>query len=225
MRIKSFIAAATIAAFSTATMVGCTTNPYTGERQASKGATLGIIGGAVGAVIGAAVAKTPEERKKAALIGAGIGGVAGGSVGIYMDQQEAELRQQLEGTGVSVSREGDQIVLNMPGNVTFATDSSDVAPSFFDVLDSVVIVLDKYDSTLVNVDGHTDSTGSEEYNQKLSERRAASVAEYLLNSGIAVERLAAQGYGESRPIASNATPEGRSQNRRVEISLDPIEKQ
>lgn len=219
---KSALALAVV--FGAATLVGCTTNPYTGERQASKGATFGVLGSAIGAVIGASVGKTPEERKQAALIGAGIGGVAGGSVGVYMDQQEAELRDELAGTGVSVSREGDQIVLNMPGNVTFATDESDVAPSFHSVLNSVVSVLNKYESTLVNVEGHTDSTGSEAYNQKLSERRAASVAEYLYNGGIAVERLAARGLGESRPIASNATPEGRAQNRRVEISLDPIER-
>lgn len=209
-------------AFALTTMTACTTNPYTGERQASKGAVFGGIGAVTGAIIGAATGSTPEQRKRNAMIGAGIGGIAAGGVGVYMDRQEAELRDQLQGTGVSVSRNGDEIILNMPGNVTFGFDSDRVESRFLPVLDSVILVVNKYENTIVTVEGHTDSVGSREYNQGLSERRAASVATYMNNGGVVVERLAAIGFGPDRPVATNATPEGREQNRRVEIRLDPI---
>ena len=139
-----------------------------------------------------------------------------------MDRQEAELRAELEGTGVRVARIGDNVTLVMPGNVTFATDSSDLSPAFFDVLNSVGKVLAKYDQTIVEVAGHTDSTGSESYNQSLSEQRAASVANYLKGQGVSEQRVMAIGMGELRPIADNSTSDGRQANRRVEITMVPL---
>ena len=196
----------------------CTTqNPYTGEQQVSKTAVGTGVGAATGAVIGAIAG-----GGKGAAIGAGVGAVAGGGVGVYMDNQESILRQRLQGTGVSVTRYGDSIVLNMPGNVTFQTDSADLRPEFFEVLNSVAIVLQKYHQTAIEVTGHTDSTGSDQYNYELSQRRATTVAHYLQAQAIAAQRFSTQGLGKSRPIADNATPEGRSQNRRVEIRLIPV---
>lgn len=199
-------------------LIGCTTiNPYTEEQQTSKAAKGAGIGAVSGAVVGALV-----DGKKGALKGAVAGAAVGGGVGYYMDVQEAKLRQQLRGTGVSVTRVGDTIVLNMPGNVTFRTDSSDINAGFYEVLDSVVIVLKEYDTTLIDVAGHTDSVGAAAYNQTLSENRAQSVAAYFRTRGIDPQRLRVYGYGESSPIASNSTPEGRAQNRRVEITLSAM---
>ncbi|MCY1296135.1 putative lipoprotein YiaD [compost metagenome] len=155
-------------------------------------------------------------------MGAAIGGLGGGLIGNYMDSQEAELRAQLQGTGVSVTRAGDRIILNMPSNITFATDRDQVIPAFYDTLNSVAIVLRKFNKTMIDVDGHTDATGSASYNQGLSERRAASVANYLAGQGVDQRCMSAMGYGKERPIASNATESGRAQNRRVEISIAPI---
>jgi outer membrane protein OmpA-like peptidoglycan-associated protein len=175
----------------------CTTNPYTGQKQTSKTAW-------------------------GTAIGAGVGAIAGGGVGLYMDKQEAKLRQQLQNTGVSVSRQGDRIELVMPSNITFDTNSSSIKPTFYDVLHSVGLVLKEYNKTLINITGHTDNTGSDQYNQDLSRRRAQSVAQYLTSQGIDPTRVAAQGMGESRPIASNETPQGRQQNRRVQVDLAPL---
>jgi outer membrane protein OmpA-like peptidoglycan-associated protein len=200
-------------------LAGCqTTNPYTGEQEmskASKGAALGALGGALaGVLIG--------DNRKGALIGAGVGALAGAAVGNYMDQQEDQLRARLRGTGVSVTRQGDQLVLNMPGNVTFATDSADISSRFYPVLDSVALVLKEYSQTYVDVMGHTDSTGSADHNQRLSERRAGSVAQYLNSQGVQGQRIVARGMGKNYPIASNETPDGRQRNRRVEIVLTPV---
>jgi outer membrane protein OmpA-like peptidoglycan-associated protein len=207
---------------------GCmTTDPYTGERKVSKttvGAGIGALGGAAaGAAIGAASGGHRGRRAATgAAIGAGVGAATGGGIGYYMDQQEAKLRQRLERTGVSVTRSGDNIILNMPGNITFRTDSSDISSGFYDVLNSVALVLNEFDRTYVDVQGHTDSTGSDSYNQTLSERRARSVADYLTAQRVASHRLGVQGFGESRPIASNDTEAGRAQNRRVEIQIAPV---
>jgi outer membrane protein OmpA-like peptidoglycan-associated protein len=166
----------------------------------------------------------PDSRahRKNALIAAGVGALAGGAVGQYMDRQEAKLRDELKGTGVSVTRNGNNITLNMPGNITFKTDSADLRPDFFDVLNSVALVLKEYDKTILEVAGHTDSTGSEQYNQTLSERRAGAVAQYLTSQGVNPQRIITVGAGKDHPIASNDTPEGRQANRRVELSLEPI---
>lgn len=199
---------------------GCTTNPYTGEQQVSKTAIGAVLGAAAGAGIGALANK--RDRAKGALIGAGIGGLAGGAVGAYMDVQEAKLREQLAGTGVSVTRVGDEIVLNMPGNLTFDTDSSAIKPAFYGVLNSVGLVVKEYEKTIIEVTGHTDSTGSAEYNQTLSEQRAGSVGSYIQGQGIMAQRVLTQGFGQNMPIADNGTAAGREQNRRVELRLVPL---
>ncbi len=200
------------------------TDPLTGKPQVNNTAAGAGIGAITGAVAGLLIAKNKSggDQRKAALIGAGVGALVGGGVGNYMDQQEAELRSQLQASGVSVSRAGDQIILNLPSNITFATDQDQLNGGFLPVLDSVAIVLNKYPRTLLDIDGHTDDQGSEQYNQALSERRAISVAQYLGSRGIDQRRLLVVGFGETRPIASNATPEGRAQNRRVEIRISPI---
>jgi outer membrane protein OmpA-like peptidoglycan-associated protein len=156
------------------------------------------------------------------LAAAGVGAIAGGGVGYYMDSQEAKLRKQLRGTGVSVVREGDDISLVMPGNITFDTDSGNLQSSFYDVLNSVAIVLEEFDKTIIAVSGHTDSTGPRDYNQQLSEKRASSVASYLKSRNIVDARFEVVGFGEDYPIADNSTAEGRAQNRRVELTLIPI---
>ena len=215
-RVALMTAAAVLAA-------GCQTlDPYTGEQKTSSATKGAAIGAATGAALGLLTGDDSKERRKRALIGAGVGAIAGGAVGSYMDQQEMKLRQQLEGTGVSVTRVGDEIVLNMPGNVTFQTNSSDLNPQFFGVLDSVALVLKEYDKTVIQVVGHTDSTGSAEYNQALSERRASTVATYINTRGIDQQRILAFGRGLTQPIADNSTAEGRAMNRRVELTLSPI---
>lgn len=224
MQLKVLARAGILAATAAAVLLaGCySTNPYSGERQVSKTAKGAGIGAAAGAVAGILSGDDSRERRKRALIGAGVGALAGGSVGQYMDRQEARLRAELEGTGVSVTRVGNNITLNMPGNITFETSSADLRPEFFGVLNSVEKVLKEYNQTLIEVAGHTDSTGSAEYNQKLSERRASTVAQYLQSRGIDPQRIMTVGAGMTRPIASNDTPEGRQQNRRVELTLEPI---
>ena len=204
-------------------ITGCETlDPYTREEKTSQATKGALIGAGIGAVVGLISGDDAVERRQHALIGAGVGALAGGAVGAYQDRQEAALRAELEGTGVSVTRIGDNITLNMPGNITFATDSSDLSPAFFDVLNSVGKVLNEFDKTVVEVAGHTDSTGSDAYNQGLSERRASSVANYLRGRGIINDRLITVGMGESRPIADNGSPEGRQANRRVEITMVPL---
>jgi outer membrane protein OmpA-like peptidoglycan-associated protein len=201
----------------------CTTlDPYTREEQTSRAQRNALIGAAAGAVAGLITGDSSMERKKRALVGAGIGALAGGGVGAYMDRQEARLRAELDRTGVSVTRIGDNITLNMPGNVTFATDSADLNAGFYDVLNSVSLVIDEFEQTVVEVAGHTDSTGSNEYNQQLSQRRASSVASYLATRGVLRDRMIEVGMGEERPIADNATAAGRQANRRVELTLVPL---
>ena len=198
---------------------GCTTlDPYTDEEKVSN-TTKGAV---IGAAAAAATAAIISGERKAVLISAGIGLLVGAAIGNYMDRQEAALRERLRASGVSVTRYEDTIVLNMPGNVTFATDSSDVTSDFYPVLDSVSEVLSEFDQTYVDVVGHTDSTGAADYNQRLSERRADSVAGYLESREVLAARLVVSGAGERRPMADNATPDGRALNRRVEIVLTPV---
>jgi len=197
-------------------LAACTTsNPYTGEAQVSRTAGGAALGAGLGLLAGG------DDRRNA-LIGAGIGALAGGAIGSYVDNQEAELRAQLQGTGVSVTRFGNNIVLNMPSNITFPVDQSDIQPAFFATLNSVSIVLRKYNQTLIDVYGFTDSTGSPQYNLGLSQRRAQSVASYLSAQGVDPRRMYVVGFGQERPIASNATEAGRAQNRRVEITIVPL---
>jgi outer membrane protein OmpA-like peptidoglycan-associated protein len=200
-------------------LAACTTDPYTGEPKVANTATGAALGAAAGAGIG--LLAGGNDRRNA-LVGAGIGLLAGGAIGAYMDKQEAELRAQLAGTGVSVTRRGDNLVLNMPSNITFATDQAQIDPSFYPTLNAVAIVLSKYNKTLIDVYGYTDSTGSANYNLGLSQRRAQSVSGYLTSQGINPRRMYVTGFGQEQPIASNATAEGRAQNRRVEIQITPL---
>ena len=205
------------------TVTACqTTDAYTGEKKVNKTSKGAGIGAIAGAVLGAATGDNSKERRKRALIGAGVGALAGAGVGAYMDKQEAKLRAQLQGTGVSVTRSGDDLILNMPGNITFKTASADLNSGFFQVLDSVALVLKEFDKTLIDVEGHTDSDGDNAYNQTLSQQRANSVGGYLQSHGVNSQRVVAIGAGEERPIASNSTPQGKQQNRRVELKLQPI---
>ena len=217
---QKFILALTVM---TVFVSGCKTlDAYTREEKTSSATKGALIGAAAGAAVGLISGGDAVERRQHALIGAGIGALAGGSIGYYMDKQEAELRAELEGTGVSVVRNGDNITLNMPGNVTFATDSSDLSPAFFNVLNSVAKVLAEYEQTVVEVAGHTDSTGSDSYNQRLSERRATSVSSYLSGQDVLAQRVITLGMGEARPVADNSSQAGRQANRRVEITMVPL---
>lgn len=198
----------------------CVQDAYTGEQQASRAAVGAGVGAGIGAALGAVIGG--DNRRRNALIGAGAGALAGGAVGAYMDQQERELRRRLENDGVRVVREGDVIVLNMRDNVEFPSDSAALDPRYHSILESVALVLDEYEKTYVDVIGHTDNTGSDSYNKDLSRRRAESVANFLIDEGLDPARLATKGAGEDFPIASNASPEGRQANRRVEIALTPV---
>jgi outer membrane protein OmpA-like peptidoglycan-associated protein len=201
----------------------CTTlDPYTREEKTAKAQRQAVIGSVAGAVAGLITGDSSLERKKRALVGAGLGALAGAGVGNYMDRQEAKLRAELERTGVSVTRQGDNITLNMPGNITFRTDSSDLNAQFFEVLNSVATIVNEFEQTVVEVAGHTDSTGSDQYNQQLSQRRADAVASYLKTRSVRADRIITVGEGEKRPIASNDTEAGRQQNRRVELTLTPL---
>lgn len=198
----------------------CVTDPETGNRTISK-AAIGGIGGALGGyLLGDLVGGRRDRTEK--ILGAGIGAVAGAGVGYYMDEQERKLRQQTAGTGINVIRDGDNLVLDMPSEITFGVDSANIDPSFRDTLNQVASTLTQYEKTYVDVLGHTDSTGSDAYNQALSERRASAVTDYLSSRGVQSARLATRGYGESQPKASNLDAAGRSANRRVEIRLVPI---
>lgn len=211
------------AALTAAVATGCqTTNPYTGEAQMTRTSRNALIGAGIGVAAGLLTGDSAVERRQRALVGAGIGGLAGGAIGAYQDRQQAALREQLQGTGVSVTRNGDNITLNMPGNVTFAFNSANLDPQFYPVLNSVATVLKEYDKTIVEVAGHTDSIGSDEVNQRLSEQRANAVAQYLMAQGVNPQRFIVVGAGKRYPIASNDTEAGRAANRRVEITLVPV---
>lgn len=205
-------------------MTGCTTtNPYTGETERADATTGAGIGAVVGAAAGALSGDGSSSRRDRALIGAAVGAAIGGGIGYYMDRQEAQLRDRLQGTGIGIERQGDDIVLNMPSSVTFGVDSSELTASARQALNEVTAVLREYPETRITVAGHTDSTGAEAYNQQLSEQRATAVGSYLVQGGIQRQRLTMVGYGESQPVASNDTEQGRAQNRRVEIIVTPIQ--
>jgi outer membrane protein OmpA-like peptidoglycan-associated protein len=210
--------AATALVFSTA---GCETDPVTGQQtmtRGGKGAAAGAMGGALlGGLIGG--------NATGALVGASIGALAGGGAGAYMDKQERQLRAQTAGTGIVVERQGDAIKLEMPSSVTFAFNSAELQPQFMPALNQVAQTLASYQSTYVQVNGHTDSVGSDAANLRLSQQRAQAVANYLAGNGVNQARITTQGFGASQPIATNATEEGRAQNRRVEIRLTPIVQQ
>ena len=202
------------------TTAACTTDPDTGERRISR-AGIGAIGGVVGGyLLGDLVGGRRDRTAK--IVGAGLGGLAGAGIGAYMDRQERELRARTAGTDVQVTRQGDDLILNIPSGINFAYDSAEVQPQFRRTLDQVASTLAEYNQTYIDVYGHTDSTGSDAYNQQLSERRAISVADYLAGRGVQSARIATRGYGETQPVANNDTPEGQAANRRVEIKIVPI---
>ncbi|MBB1089253.1 OmpA family protein [Lysobacter sp. SG-8] len=190
-----------------------------GMSNTQKGALIGALAGVAAGLLSGDDA---TERRQRALVGLGVGGLAGGAIGNYQDRQERELRESMQGTGVDVVRQGDNITLNMPSNITFDFDKSDLKPAFYPVLDQVAETLKEYDQTIIEVAGHTDSVGSDAYNQQLSERRARSVGDYLMQDGIMRDRFILVGAGEGHPVASNDTDAGRAQNRRVEITLVPV---
>ncbi|WP_206858875.1 OmpA family protein [Lysobacter changpingensis] len=235
---KNFVKAACVAVVTTALLAGCATSgggyygqpypqqqpPQQGQQQGmSKTSKGAIIGALAGVAAGLLSGDDATERRQRALVGAGVGGLAGAAIGNYQDRQEAALRQQTAGTGVDVVRQGNNITLNMPSGITFDFDKSNLKPEFYPVLDNVARTLQEYNQTVIEVAGHTDSVGSDAYNQKLSEQRANAVSSYLQGRGLNRERFIVVGAGESRPIASNDTEAGRAQNRRVEITLVPIE--
>ena len=223
MGIQNWSKVAAIAVGFAIVLPACTTiDPYTREERVARAQRQAVIGAAAGAAVGLITGDDSMERKKRALVGAGLGALAGAGVGTYMDRQEAKLRMELERTGVSVTRDGDNITLNMPGNITFATNSADLNANFYDVLNSVSMVLTEFDQTVIEVAGHTDSTGSEEYNQQLSQRRAQSVVAYLSTRSVRQDRMLPIGAGETHPVATNDTDVGRQQNRRVELTLVPL---
>jgi outer membrane protein OmpA-like peptidoglycan-associated protein len=206
-----------VASLAAALLAGCGPN---GEMtRAEQGA---LIGGVAGAVIGKTTGDKDDDR---ALAGAVIGGLAGAAIGNYMDQQEAALRQSLQGTGVEVQRQNDNIILTMPDAITFDFGQAGVKPQFYGVLDNLANTLNQYPNTRIQVAGHTDNVGGTAANLQLSEQRAISVRSYLAGAGVMAQRMQAVGYGESRPIADNSTEYGRAQNRRVEITLIPLQQQ
>lgn len=212
LRTLSLLAAAALV------VAGCESNPYSGEhRRTATGAT---IGAGAGALLGVGVSGS-SDRGQGALIGAAVGATVGGLIGRQMDQQEAALRRDMQGTGVDVYRDGDTIRLQASDSITFDTGRADVKPQFRSTLEQIATSIRQYPGTVVRVEGHTDSTGSAALNQSLSENRAKSVASYLIERGIGPERIQAFGYGYSRPIADNATAAGRAQNRRVEVLIIP----
>ena len=211
----------TLAASAALALAACTTDPYTGQRKISNaavGASVGLLGGYL---LGDLVGGRGDRTEK--IVGAGIGAIAGGAVGYYMDRQEAELRRQTAGTGVDVIRQGDDLILRMPSNVTFDTDQSAVKPQFYSVLDDVARTLSGYNQTYIDVLGHTDTTGGEAYNQALSERRAQAVAAYLAQRNVDPARMATRGYGETAPLYNpDDTEMKKAANRRVEIKVVPF---
>lgn len=179
-------------------------------------------GAAIGAVAGALIGKGTGDHDKSRYVwGAAVGALAGSAIGNYMDRQEQQFREELSGSGVQVIRDGDNIRLQLPSNITFATDSSQIASNFDPILVDVARVLQQYEKTTMVVEGHTDSTGTAEYNQQLSESRAWSVSNHLARNGVDTRRITIIGYGESQPVASNNTAEGRQLNRRVELRIVP----
>ncbi|MEL6747131.1 MAG: OmpA family protein [Pseudomonadota bacterium] len=212
-----------ISAIAALTLAACTADPYTGQQRVSRTAIGTGAGAAVGALGGLLVGNaTGADRRNSVLIGAGIGALTGGGIGLYQDRQAAKLRATLQGTGVSVTRAGDRIILNMPSNITFNSGQDAVKADFFNVLNSVALVLKEFNKNLINVNGHTDSDGDAAFNQALSERRAVNVSRYLVGQGVNQARFYVQGFGETQPIASNASAAGKEQNRRVTIELVPL---
>ena len=206
-----------VAALSLLLLTGCnTTNPYTGQTEMSdstKGAGIGALGGAVVGVL--------AGGGRGALIGGAVGALGGGLIGHNMDNQNAELRQRLMGTGVQVNQVGNEVQLVMASDITFHTNQASINSGFYPTLSSVAVVVKKYNNTNITISGYTDNVGNSGYNQRLSEARAASVGDFLISQGVSPNRIFTQGFGKRYPIASNDTIDGRGMNRRVVITLRP----
>jgi outer membrane protein OmpA-like peptidoglycan-associated protein len=216
---KSRLIVSSLAAASLLTAAGCVTDPNTGERKVSRTAIGGGGGALVGLILGGLIGG-PTGR----IVGAGIGGVAGGIIGYKMDQQIKELKEQTAGSGVDVTPtdDGRAILVNLPDGVTFDVGSATLKPQFRDTLDKIAASMKLYPDSLIDVYGHTDSTGSDAFNQNLSENRARTVADYLAMRGVSSSRIRSRGFGETMPVADNGTDEGRAKNRRVEIKIVPV---
>ena len=225
MFMSNRIATAALGAALLTTTAACVTNPETGEREFPTRTVIGALGGAVGGyLLGDLIGGRGDRTER--ILGAGIGAIAGGAIGQYMDRQEQELRRRTAGTGVDVERQGNELVLTMPSGITFAHDRFDVQPQFQPTLDQIAQTLSAYPATMIDVYGHTDSTGSDAYNQSLSERRAQSVASYLSGRGVQAVRIATRGFGETQLIHNpDDTEAERQANRRVEIRIVPVEQQ
>lgn len=199
----------------------CVTDPNTGEKKISRTAIGAAVGGTVGYLLGDVVG-----GKTARILGAGIGGAAGAVVGKQFDDQIKELKEQTAGSGVDVEEIGaqDAILVRLPDGVTFATGSAEINPGFYDTLNAIAETLVKYPDSLVDVYGFTDTTGSPEFNQRLSERRAEAVANYLAARGVARSRIATRGFGEQYEYLRIKTPDNTPEplNRRVEIKITPV---
>lgn len=204
------------AVLSLITVSACVTDPNTGERKVSRTAIGGVGGAGLGYLLGSVIGGSTAR-----ILGAGIGGVAGGAIGYQKDKQIRELRESTAGSGIDVTESGDGILLNLP-DVTFAVDSTEISPAFQSALSRVAQSMIQYPDSLVDVYGHTDSTGSDQYNLDLSQRRADAVSRYLISRGVSSARLQAKGMGESYPVADNTTADGRSRNRRVEVKITPV---
>lgn len=189
----------------------CTVEPAENTRRGA------LTGGVLGALVGAA---TSDDGARGAIRGAAVGAAAGGAIGYSLDAQEAELRRGL-GNSATITNTGDRLIVSMSQDILFATDSATLAPGIRDELRTVAASLNKYPESRVQVLGHTDNTGEAGYNLDLSQRRAASVSSELIASGVPSGRIQTIGRGEDQPVASNLTPEGRAQNRRVEIVILP----
>lgn len=216
---KSRLFVSSLAAFSLVSLSACVTDPNTGEKKVSRTA-IGAGGGALAGLLLGGLIGGGTGR----IIGAGIGGVAGGAIGYQMDKQIKELKESTAGSGVDITEvdDGQAILVNLPDGVTFDVDSSTLKPQFRTTLSDIASSLQQYPDSLIDVYGHTDSTGSDQYNQALSERRASTVANYLVTQGVSAARVRSQGFGETMPVASNDTEYGRQRNRRVEIKIVPI---
>jgi len=225
MFMSNRIATVALGAALLTTTAACVTNPETGEREFPTRTVIGALGGAVGGyLLGDLIGGRGDRTER--ILGAGIGAIAGGAIGQYMDRQEQELRRRTAGTGVDVERQGNELVLTMPSGITFAHDRFDVQPQFQPTLDQIAQTLSAYPATMIDVYGHTDSTGSDAYNQSLSERRAQSVASYLSGRGVQAVRIATRGFGETQLIHNpDDTEAERQANRRVEIRIVPVEQQ
>lgn len=216
MSFKTPLLLATLGAFSLSACVDPNAYPDDPNARTKNGA---IIGGIIGAVAGAK--SSDDDKLSKAVVGGVLGAAVGGAIGASLDQQAAELRSSLGNGAFTVTNYGDYLVVNMPQDVLFATDSAALRPDLSRDIQAVANNLVRYPNSRIEVVGHTDNTGSAAYNQDLSQRRAVAVADVLRNSGVPSARITAYGRGEDAPIASNQTPSGQAQNRRVEIIIRP----